>query len=499
MPINSTVQSQGGWFDLAEGRILGSLRIDGERTELRLHDREHFPLDDACRYISGTLHDLQKVTLIDCHSSGPGQMFAADEKQHFYNVTPRYVLIGNRHLDPTELAVRQVSLLVDDAEALFPDHDAFGTSFEPEKHIDALAADYETAVRRPLRRGSSPRIHFFGGETEIISVETRIGKLSVNHRNSFGFSEHANDFGFKNRTWLELEFAEAVSFDTSITRVTDLLRFIEIMAGRPQNLEHITIYAPVDDQPASLNVHWLFRPSRASYWENRRVSNIDLLINPIVDRAAFESVLRNWVEMDVKRKLPRCRSSQLLGRQRIYDPDRLVAAANMFDLLPDDALPLKPELEADILQAKQHTRKLFKNLPDSEEQQSILIALRRIGNQTLQRKISHRAHIVNERIAPKLQNLALIVSEAVKMRNYYVHGDKRGLDYQKYPGMASFLTEALEFIFTSSDLIDAGWDIQKWYLQLSTLSHPFKQLVERWESEAGILQEAKNAAMKSSV
>lgn len=495
MADDFSMQSQSGWFNLPERPILGSFAIDGERTKLRLHDREFFHLDDAtCRYISGILHSLKKVSLIDCHLSGRGQKFGAGEHQHFNELTPHYVLVGDRHLDPTELAVQQISLLVDDAEALFPDHDAFGTSFEADKHMDALAEDYETAVHRPLRRGPSPRIYFFGGETEIVSVDTDIGRFSVRHVQSVSSSQHSNDFGFKCRTWLALEFVEAVSFELAVERTSDLLRFIEIMAGRTQNLERMTVYAPHEGQPASFDVHWQFRPSRQPDWENPRVSNIDLLINPIIDRSAFETLLKNWAELDAQRKLPRCRSSQLLGRQRIFDPDRLVAAANMFDLLPDDALPPRPELGDNILQAKQTARKLFKTLPHSDERQSVLLALGRIGNQTLRQKISHRAKLVDDRIRPRLPHLDLVVSEAVTMRNYFVHGSSPAFDYAKYSGMSSFLTEALEFIFTASDLIDAGWNIQQWYLRLSTLSHPFKQLVKRWEAEVGILQDAKNAA-----
>jgi hypothetical protein len=496
MTNHNTASPQGGWYDIGNRRVLGELKLDGERTAITFHDPEFFLIDDQRACIFGTLHDLKKISLIDCHGSGPGQRFGFGESRYVCDVIPHYVLIGDRHLDPADPAVKQVSLLIDDAEALFPDHDAFGRAFKPKDHIDALANDYETTFNRPLRRGPSPIIHFFGGESEIISVQTDIGHISVRHRQTHSMSQHSNDYGFKNSTWLEIEFLEAVSLHAAVERTGNFLRFIEILAGRPQNLERMEIYA-TEVERSKLEVHWLFRPRRSPEWENLRVSNIDLLINPISDRAKFETVLKNWLQLDPERKLPRCRASELRRGQRAFNPDRLVAAANMFDLLPDTALPPKPALSEDLIESKAAARALFKKLPMSDERTSVLQALGRIGTRTLRQKISHRAAIVNRRIHPKLTHLELVVSEAVTTRNYYVHGGDRNFDYDKYPGVSSFLTEALEFIFDASDLIDAGWDVQDWYLRMSALSHPFKLLVKRWNIETRTLQEVKEAAAAS--
>jgi hypothetical protein len=163
----------------------------------------------------------------------------------------------------------------------------------------------------------------------------------------------------------------------------------------------------------------------------------------------------------------------------------------MYDHLPKSALPSRPELAEDLLEAKAKAKALFKELPESEEKTSVLQALGRLGTLTLRRKIAHRAAIVNGRIAPKLQHLDLVVSEAVNMRNHYVHGSPLSFDREVFPGAGSFLTEALEFLFIVSDLIDAGWNVQEWYIRVTSRSHPLKALVKDWDEEASRLWAAK--------
>ena len=52
-----------------------------------------------------------------------------------------------------------------------------------------------------------------------------------------------------------------------------------------------------------------------------------------------------------------------------------------------------------------------------------------------------------------------------------------------------FFTDTLEFIFAASDLIEAGWDIEKWISRGTTMSHPFGRYRVNYEANLNHLKE----------
>ena len=75
-------------------------------------------------------------------------------------------------------------------------------------------------------------------------------------------------------------------------------------------------------------------------------------------------------------------------------------------------------------------------------------------------------------------------------RNFYVHGTSTKADYARHVDAAIHLTDALEFVFGASDLIDAGWDMKTWLKRGSTLSHPFARFVFNYAERLAILKRA---------
>jgi hypothetical protein len=125
-------EKQGGWFEVGNRNILGELTFAGEHSHETLIDADKFAVsDENCLF--GTLHDLKKISLIGGLSGRREERCGQGERRHLLRVHPQYILIGDRHLGPNDAEIERVSQLVDDAEALFPDHDAFGMSAEPNK------------------------------------------------------------------------------------------------------------------------------------------------------------------------------------------------------------------------------------------------------------------------------------------------------------------------------------------------------------------------------
>ena len=61
----------------------------------------------------------------------------------------------------------------------------------------------------------------------------------------------------------------------------------------------------------------------------------------------------------------------------------------------------------------------------------------------------------------------------VNCRNYYIHGGEPRFDYSANFDAVAFFIDTLEFVFATSDLIEAGWDVMAWSGIATTMSHPF--------------------------
>ena len=82
-----------------------------------------------------------------------------------------------------------------------------------------------------------------------------------------------------------------------------------------------------------------------------------------------------------------------------------------------------------------------------------------------------------EAIGAALPMLCMVTDEAVNFRNYYVHGSLPRVERNKVHRFLPFLTDALEFVFVASDLVDAGWDISNWLRKPKPTGHPFQHFL----------------------
>ncbi|EKJ9442314.1 hypothetical protein PJ163_003691, partial [Salmonella enterica] len=255
-------------------------------------------------------------------------------------------------------------------------------------------------------------------------------------------------------------------------------RFLSVLAGREQILDNIKI-TKTDKKTNELS-------SLKLYWSNtpEEISNIDyspdifdIPINALNNPDEFKKIIFNWIERESEWKLARIRNHACVNKLNNYNIDRLVSAANMYDILPSDIIPNKIELSPEISEAKKKCREIFKSLPSSPERDSILGALGRLGKPTLTAKILNRTAIIDKELGEYLPELELIVKIAVKTRNYFVHGSDT-FDYKSIDSSIPFMTDTLEFIFSASDFIDAGWNAKSWYKSPHSTGHSFARF--RW-------------------
>lgn len=485
-----------GTFIVAPGtEVQGDLILNGGKTTLDLYAKDFFSthaLKDGC--ITGALHDRTKVSLIDCITTlGLGSGTRGTEHYHFASVFPHFVIFGDDHITSVDRKITEVSVLVDDAANLFYDFDAFGKVIDARPHMEKIV-EAKKEKGRDIAIGDHPMIFYFTGKYEIFKAETVFGTVSATHRPSYAYP---GPTGIKldNKIHLDIAFKESATVAEAISNVTAILRFLEIIAGRPQNVLRLIFSVPgAGEGPNLLDVYWSMPPSRAGDDKDQRPHPADLPIQAARTPDDFATVLTAWLARDQEWRNARARFSSAFALQHRFTIDRLVGAANMFDILPASAVPADVPLTPELEDAKKASRALFKSLSPSPERDSILNALGRLGKAALKHKVRSRNRLILERIPTLLPELDLVTDEAVDCRNYYVHGTKPKMDYSEEFDQVIFFTEALEFTFAASDLIECGWDIERWSKQSSSISHPFDRFRDNYEARLNDLKRALTAA-----
>lgn len=467
--------SQSGTFDLSpDKQLLGELRIAGADSILYLYGTEFFETESLLgRSVNGTMHDRTKVTLIGCMPNADWSTERNGERYSYSRLFPHFVVHGHCHLPVDERVIQEVTLILEDASALFYDFDAFGSLIDARSHIAEIVN--ANKLDRRIELGEHPQIAYFTGKREIVKVATELGEVAAHHNPGWNVGgpngvRIDNFISVTIRPSFDVEFAEAIK------RMRYLLRFFELLVGRPQTPKQIWLQLAGDTAGAErLRVHWSLAPGldQPQSHKETRPEPLDMLIDPISCKEEFSVALTRWVATDSERRDARSRFSSSFSKGTKYDIDRLIAAANMFDILPISAVPKDRDVTDDLREAQMHCRETFARLPAGIERDSVLSALGRIGKCTLKHKIRFRAKFVLDAVGDRFPDLLLVLDEAVNCRNHYVHGSESKLDYSRNFDMVIFFTETLEFVFAGSDLVESGWDIQRWCSAGSLMSHPF--------------------------
>jgi len=379
--INKLKKSkQTGRFSLFPGKdVYGELTLARQRTSLYLQDIDYFDtfsISDQC--VKGVLLDLTKVTLIQCiTTSGTGSSFRGEQRYHFASIFPHYVVYGDRHINPAEKEIAAVNFVVDDASTLFYDFDAFGILLDARPFIEEIA--HANALGRDISTGPDPQILYFTGKREIFKAETVLGKVSASHE-PIPILGSPLGVSLKNTIVLTINFKTAVTFNDAITHIYTILRYLEMLIGRPQNLLKLNIELESDNgRSTPLIVYWSMSPKRGPSHEDQRPHPADVLLDGVQQPAVFSHVLSSWLERQEAWRDARVRFSKLFANQHYYSIDRLIGSANMFDILPSSAVSADVQISEPLKRAKDECRTIFKNLPQTPERDSVLSALGRVG------------------------------------------------------------------------------------------------------------------------
>jgi hypothetical protein len=471
MLARSLKSKQAGTFTISPGKeVHGELTLAGAKTSLYLHDKEFFWTRDI-RSMKGVLHDLTKVSLINCITPESGQTTRGKDCYYDSNIFPHFVIYGDYHIEAEEKTIAEIHFVIGDATTLFYDFDAFGSVIDSQPFIEQIAN--ANGLDRQIKIGPNPHIQYFTGKREIFATDTVIGRISATHNPSYTLGG-PEGVRLKNRIVITLAFKEAVIFEDPISSVALLLAYFGMLVGRPQNLLELSIRVQSDGElPTILGVYWSTPPKREQSFEARKPHPADVLMDGARKPEDFSSVMANWLERQQQWRDARRRFFGTFAEQRRYSLDRLIGSANMFDILPNSAVPPDVMLTEELKAAQSEARKIFRALPVCPERDSILGALGRLGKSTLKQKVRHQAQRLITAIGERLPDFLTVTDEAVNCRSYYVHGGDPRFDYSGNFNAVVFFIDTLEFVFAASDLIESGWNVRAWSEIPTCMSHPF--------------------------
>jgi len=480
-----------GTYTLPDGKsVIGDLRLKGSSTLLKLHSDEFLSGIETASCVKGNAYSGEHLTLIDCHSPGTGHTSIKDAPTRYHaDVFPHYVAVGGRHLEPGGACITAVHFTTTDLTTLFYDFDAFSHVIDARPIIDVVLQ--ERRQMRPVEAGEWPQVFYFTGKDCIAEVPTVIGKVSVHHRPRYSLGGPTGVF-IKNRIVVSIEPEQPVTFHESMDRMYQVACFLSMAAGRTQGVDHVhvTTTEVTDGIPQSLTICPSYRWKATDKSEQHKPHPGDVPLDPIRNRAEFDAVLANWIDRHRGWRVARHRYLECMRRANKYGPDRLVAAANMFDILPLDAVPLAAGLPEDLATTRDVCAEMLRKHPPGIDRDSALSALGRLGQPSLPKKVAHRASIVEARLGSRFPDLRFVASVAIKCRNYFVHGSSGDIDFRHVEPLVPFLTDALEFIFAASDFIEGGWDAQRWNSEAHGWGHGFARFRSEYDSALAELRRA---------
>jgi hypothetical protein len=195
-------------------------------------------------------------------------------------------------------------------------------------------------------------------------------------------------------------------------------------------------------------------------------------LDPIRNPDSFASVLQRWLERHQGMKTARAQYVSCLEK-RVYTVARLVAAANMFDLLPNSEVPVPRGLPDDLEAIRVTALASLATSAPGTDRDSMKSALLRLGHPSLPKKVAHRWRHANGGLERCFPGLEEVLKDAIKCRNHFVHGPSKGFKYDRAEPFVHFLTDALEFAFAATDLVMSGWNPTSWIQRPYGAGHTF--------------------------
>ena len=460
-------------------------KVDGRRIvgELRLKNSDLLDsnvvniVDDAfvCVEDGDSLHGISeagRVSLLDCTQGGVLDSTGRSDFTIYHgDISFRYALFGNQHIDINTNCIRGIQFTLEGIESHVFTRDRFekfGHLLDPNEEIlDAIARNRPDFLKGEFVRGKAMVSCFTGDWAFLPRFKTVLGNIQVGRSMQIGLLEQNTEY--TPRVIVDFD-DDPTTLNGAWEKMRDIRQFFAWMMGYAPGWKDVqVITSRLDDEGLPQDKDGYLDAFGPNEWKpvledtSRFGSLIDASRNP----DHFMEVMGNWLKRngDDKRRSANARFfSSFQGASSRFLEDRIISAANTFDLLPKEDKPQAQPLPGGIAKVLESARNEIKRQSCSDTQrEDVLNALGRIRtNQRLRSIVEHRAEIVEGRFGTEaLKDLKKVIRSAVKCRNFYTHGgDDRAPSDTKYkdPAAMLFLSNTLEFIYGASELLLCEWD-----------------------------------------
>ena len=492
----------------------GHLNIAGKETLLKLlNSTTSEDFNEEVHDLHGTLIDGSRTSLLECVRRGKTKYRLDERAMSETRYFPHYILIGEHFISSTEDRVKAINYHFENVDYLVRSLRTFGMiSPGRDEYLKVLEADHQRSELRSHEQGwespifepevgEHPFLLYFSGVWEIVKCTTPIGSVTMHNRTSHNMGS-SKGIGIENEITVRLEFLAPKTVGEAVNSLITLHSFFELCLGKRQRYLRIEAELVGDEAvtdnhiPTFLELYWSYCNEGIS-GETSYTHPMDVLLDPGTQNAEFSEVISEWLGSEPSMGNARSRFASVFHFSDTYGIDRIVGAANMFELLPETHVPSRIELDKRTKDAVKESRALFKTLPECFARDSMLAALGRVGKASLRDKICHRADILINNDPIFFANLHLPCRQAVRCRNHYVHDSKEEFNYREEFTAFAFLIDTLEFVFAVSDLIELGWDYKSWCAKNPRYSHRFGYYLVNYNTNLKNLQRLlSNSAMK---
>ena len=449
----------------------GALTIDGRKSKIEVYADDLLHLttkETTC--LQGVSKDGVSISAIHCvGAESDGHSMYHGKTRHFLSLFPNLVVMGPRHVDPEQDNITSLSFSFSEANELFYDLGTFGQiSWKRRLSFGQLRDILRNARRSPKhrRRGGILDIYYAWDRGPIMEFACAFGSVRV-WNETVSHSPSPTGLAVHNRVQITCAFSTPRNIETALKTLYTVMPFFELVSQSAQNIEDVKL-VHIDAQqletPLSLYV------SNDDRQPVEGLMTTDALVSGGLQTEEFKITLQRWIDTTPERRVARHRFIQGFRRGYKYEIDRLIGAANSFDLLPADdfakatALPLEVESLLSSLESQVKVSAKASAAVNAYKERTLNM-LGLVRGLNLRTKILLRYATLSPAISSHLPGMEEIIAHSVQARNFFVHGTQTKFSSSTLYDLVPFFTDTLEFVFATTELQFCGWDAPRWSKQ----------------------------------
>ncbi|WP_394221780.1 hypothetical protein [Alteromonas gracilis] len=464
-----------GTFTISNNeQVNGSLKKAGEFIKLTCWSKNNFSFDGITDAIYGLDQQLNTLSLLDC--SGDVRPAVRNNTKFFTSEISAHLLIsGSKKVEPNDkfgfasIEVKNPKRLLTNADDL----------------MENIVNDY-------LQEGNS--ILDFVNLKTIFSADTNLGKVSLVCNSFIERTSSELSLNLQSKLFVLFDFQESTVIDDVLHRVKEICQFLRFISGNEIYFENIVL-----------------KESEQSYEHVKVLSNnfvINENYNPLgltrplidVEHPQFNEIMKSWFK---DRERDKARYNFYYNFFQVqYNEARMISSASVFDILYGTRG--KKTLDQVVEEKLKAVKKLVKEKFDTFEpiREELIRQISNVKRIAHKDRIEKRITLIDsqdDEIANVCKKIRDVLKYALSARNVFVHGTPSDIitteDAYEYQ---SLFTNIFEFVYITSELVEAGWDMNSfaknsWHHQIRQMQFNLANEIDEFLSAISTKKDSKQA------